>query len=138
MIEKIYFAVSLRYTTVKTLIFLLLSTIAAFAFDVVWGQIAGGIIPPIAVIVMLYWFWRLDMGQRLAAGMISGVVLDTMGFLPPGTYALIFVCLAFLCEPMKTFFSNTGSRTVIVLNVVILVIVFRLSVFPASSLIRLL
>ena len=122
----------------KTFIFLLLTVGVAFAFDVVWGQIAGGIIPPVAVIVILYWFWRLDMGQRLAAGMISGVVLDTMGFLSPGTYALIFVCLAFLCEPMKTFFSNTGSHTVVVLNVVILVIMFRLSVFPASSLVRLL
>ena len=116
----------------KTAVLLLLTAGVAFAFDVLWGQIAGGIIPPIAVIVILYWFWRLDMGQRLAAGMISGVALDTIGFLPPGTYTLIFVCLAFLCEPMKTFFSNTGSRTVVVLNVVILVIAFRLSVFPAS------
>ena len=116
----------------KTAVLLLLTAGVAFAFDVLWGQIAGGIIPPVVVIVILYWFWRLDMGQRLAAGMISGVALDTIGFLPPGTYTLIFVCLAFLCEPMKTFFSNTGSRTVVVLNVVILVIAFRLSVFPAS------
>ena len=122
----------------KTAVLLLLTAGVAFAFDVLWGQIAGGIIPPVAVIVILYWFWRLDMGQRLAMGMISGVALDTMGFLPPGTYALIFVCLAFLCEPMKNFFSNTGSRAVVVLNVVILVIAFRLSVFPASSLVRLL
>ena len=122
----------------KTTVFVLLTSGAAFAFDVIWGQIAGSIIPPVAVLVILYWFWRLDMGQRLVLSMISGTVLDTMGFLPPGAYPLIFVCLAFLCEPMKTFFSNTGSRTVIALNVIILVIMFRLSVFPASSLVQLL
>ena len=122
----------------KTTVFVLLTSGAAFAFDAIWGQIAGSIIPPVTVIMILYWFWRLDMGQRLVLSMISGVVLDTMGFLPPGAYSLIFVCLAFLCEPMKTFFSNTGSRTVIALNVIILVIMFRLSVFPASSLVQLL
>ena len=119
----------------KTFIFLLLSTVAAFAFDVAWGHIAAGIIPPVAVIALLYWFWRLDLGQRLLCAMISGAVLDTIGFLPPGTYMLILVSLAFLCEPMKTFFSNTESRMVIALNVIILVIAFRILVFPASSLV---
>ena len=119
----------------KTLIFLLLSFTAAFAFDVAWGQIAAGIVPPVAVIAILYWFWRINLGQRIVLAMISGAILDTVGFLPPGTYVLILTGLAFLCEPMKTFFSNTESRMVIMLNVVILVIAFRIFIFPASSLV---
>ena len=118
----------------KTFIFLLLGTVAAFAFDVAWGQIAQGIIPPVVVIAILYWSWRLEFGQRIILAAISGVVLDTIGFLPSGTYILILVGLAFLCEPMKTFFSNTESRLVVALSVIILVIAFRILVSPASSL----
>ena len=121
----------------KTFIFLLLSIASAFVFDIVWGQIAGGIIPPIAVLAILYWFWRLDLGQRIVLAIISGAILDTIGFLPSGTYMLILMGLAFICEPMKTFFSNTESRMVIALNVIILAAILRILVLPASSFILL-
>ena len=122
----------------KIIIYLVLSVVSAFAFDSIVGQIPGGNIPPLMVIIVFYWFWRLDLGQRLLLSMVSGVILDTIGFLPSGVYTLMFVCGAVLCVPMKNFFSNTESRPVTVLSVIILTLVFRLSVVPASSLVQLL
>ena len=120
----------------KTIIFLCISIACAFAFDSVFGYITGGIIPPLTVITVFYWFWRFEIGQRLVWSMISGAILETTGFLPSGTYMIMFVFAAFLCVPMKNFFSNTKSHPVVVLNVMILTIAFRLLSAPASSLLQ--
>ena len=122
----------------KTIIFLVLSVISAFAVDSIVGQIAGGNIPPLMVIIVFYWFWRLDLGQRLLLSMVSGAILDTIGFLPSGVYTLMFVCGAVLCVPMKKFFSNTESHPVTALSVIILALIFRLSIAPVSSLVQVL
>lgn len=116
----------------RTIIFLFISMVSAFVLDAVLGYITKGIIPPLIVIVIFYWFWRLEIGYRILLGVAVGAVLDTIGFLPVGTYTFMLVCVAFLCEPMKTFFSNTGSRMVIVFNIVLFTIAFRLLVVPAS------
>ena len=120
----------------KTIIFLCVSIACAFAFDIIFGQLIGGIIPPLVVMVIFYWFWHLDLGQGLLLGIISGITLDTIGFLPSGIYTFMFICTVFLCIPMKNFFSNTESRSVVMLNIIILTSVFRLLVSPLSLLVQ--
>ncbi|MDP3779088.1 MAG: rod shape-determining protein MreD [bacterium] len=122
----------------KTLFYLVASICLGFVFDMVFGQVAGGFVPPLMVAVICYWFWHFDLGERLLLALCAGVIMDTLGFLPAGTYALLLVALAWMCEPMKSFFSNTESRPVVVLCSLILLIGFRIMVAPAISLIRLL
>ncbi len=94
--------------------------------------------PPLMVAVICYWFWRFDLGERLLLALVAGVIMDTLGFLPAGTYTLLLVALAWMCEPMKSFFSNTESRPVVALCSLILLIGFRIMIVPASTLIHLL
>ena len=63
-----------------------------------------------------------------------GLLLDVTGFLPVGTHMLILILIAYISEPMKDFFSNNESRMVIALNVVMLMILFRLLILPVSLL----
>ena len=119
----------------KTVVLLTVSLMAAFIFDAIFGGIAGGILPPMAVVVGLYWFWRLTMGNRLVLAIVLGLIIDTIGFLTPGASTLVLVGLAFLCEPMKAFFSNNESRTVVAMNMIILLVLFRILVFPAAYMI---
>lgn len=120
----------------KTFFFLCVTLVVALAFDVIAGQIAGFLMPPLAVVVICYWLWRLDWGERLMLAFCSGIILDAIGFFPMGSHTFVLVALAFLCTPMKSFFSNTQSRFVTVLNVGLLIIVFRVLILPVSSLIN--
>lgn len=122
----------------KTGLFVFASIGLGFVFDGIFGQVAGGVLPPIAVVVICYWFWRFNLGERLVLAAVSGMFLDTIGFLPAGTYTLLLVALAWMCEPMKSFFSNTESYPVVALCTVILIIGFRIMIVPAVSLMHLL
>lgn len=121
----------------KTIVLLIFTIGIALILDVFFARVIGSIVPPLVIGAACYWFWRFTLGQRLVCAFVLGLLLDIMGFLPIGTYTLIFVCMAYICEPMKSFFSNTGSRMVIALNIVILMIIFRMLIAPASSLILL-
>jgi len=122
----------------KTFLYLFASIGLGFIFDTLFGQVAGGFVPPLMVAVICYWFWRFDLGERLLLALVAGVIMDTLGFLPAGTYTLLLVALAWMCEPMKSFFSNTESRPVVALCSLILLIGFRIMIVPASTLIHLL
>ena len=121
----------------KTVGLIILTIALALLFDIFFTRIVGSIIPPLVIGVACYWFWRFTLGQRLVFAFVLGLFLDIIGFLPMGMHTLVFVCMAYICEPMKSFFSNTGSRVVVALNIVILIIIFRVLIVPASLLISL-
>lgn len=121
----------------KTFFLICITLAGAYTFDVMVGSIAGSFMPPLAVVVICYWLWRLNWGERLMLAFCSGILLDAIGMFTMGTHTFVLVVLAFLCTPMKSFFSNTQSRLVMVLNVGLLVAIFRLFIIPASSLINL-
>lgn len=119
----------------KTILLLIVTIYFALVLDVFFASLGGTIVPSLAVAVICFWFWRLTLVERLFLAFVFGLLLDVIGFLPMGAHALILVCMAYVCELMKSFFSNNESRVVIVINVVILMIVFRLLVTPVSLLI---
>lgn len=119
----------------KTLFFFCLTLCAAFVVDIIIGPLGGSLIPSLAVIAACFWLWRLDRGERLAAGCAAGILLDVIGFFPLGTYTSIMLMLVFLCEPMKSFFSNTESRLVTLINVTLLVMLFRILAPPVAALV---
>lgn len=121
----------------KTIASIILTIAFALMLNIFFAPIIGSLISPLVIGVACYWFWRFVLGQRLVFAFVLGSLLDMMGFLPMGTYTLIFVCMAYVCESMKSFFSNTGSRMVMALNIIILIIIFRVLITPASLLISL-
>lgn len=121
----------------KTAFFFILTIGIALVLDVFFASLGGTIIPPFAVMIVCFWFWRLTLAKRLLLAFASGLLLDTIGFLPMGAHTLVFISMAYICESMKSFFSNNESHVVIVINVVILIIVFRFLVIPATLLITL-
>lgn len=121
----------------KTTLLLIATICFALVLDVFFPSFGGTIIPPLAVVVACYWFWRLTLAKRLLLAFVLGLLLDIIGFLPIGAHTLTLVCMAYVCESMKSFFSNNESRMVIAINVVILMIIFRLLVIPATLLITL-
>lgn len=96
------------------------------------------IIPPFTIMALSYWFWRFDLVKRIILAFIVGLFFDVFGFLPMGAHTLIFLCTAYVCEPMKSFFSNNEARIVIGLNVFLLLIFTRLLVMPVSFVMTLL
>jgi rod shape-determining protein MreD len=119
----------------KIIFFLILTIGTAFIFDTLLASFGGSIISPLVITVVCYWFWRLRLIERFFLALGMGLLLDVTGFLPIGTHMLILILMAYVCEPMKDFFSNNESRAVIALNVVILMIIFRL-LMPSASLLN--
>ena len=110
----------------KTIFFLILIISVALVFDVLLAPFGSGIIPPLAIIAVCYWFWRFMFAQRLLLALGMGLLFDIIGFLSMGVHLLIFIIMACACELMKNFFSNNESRAVIALNIVTLMIMFQL------------
>lgn len=118
---------------------LLLSIISAFIFDALWwGYIVRGYVPPLVVIVAFFWMIRLPLNHRIVLALTLGILLDTINFLPAGTYSLLLLGAAFFCQLMKRFFDNTESRLVGVIHITILIIVFRIVASPTATLVLLL
>lgn len=115
----------------KKLFFLILTISAALVFDIFFTP-EGNVIPLFVIGAACYWFWRLTLTRRFSLALGIGSLLDVVGFLPMGTHMIIFIVMTYLCEFMKDFFSNNKSRAVIALNIIILMITFRLLVSPAS------
>lgn len=113
--------------------FLILTIGAALVLDIFFTS-GGSIIPPLVIGAVCYWFWRLTLHARLFLAFATGSLLDVIGFLPMGTHMIIFIVMAYICEPMKDFFSNNKSRAVIALNIIILMVIFRLLMPPISLL----
>lgn len=118
----------------KTIFFLIISLGAGLILDLFLASFGGSIIVSLIIAVACYWFWRLTFTGRLFLAFAVGLLLDVTGFLPMGSYMLILIVMAYLCELIKDFFSNNESRTVIALNMAILIITFRLLIVPASLL----
>ncbi len=116
-------------------IILIASIISAFIIDALWGQIARGFLPPLVIITAFFWMVRLSFNQRIIFALILGSILDTIALLPAGTYSLMLLLAAFLCQPMKQFFDNTESRAVMALHALLLIIIYRALIFPASTLV---
>lgn len=113
--------------------FLFISTILpAYIINFFLPLSYGNIFPPLTIIVLCYWFLHLEFGKRMILAIISSLTLDIIGFLPVGTYMLIFVCMAYACNPMKSFFSNSESRLVLALNMMMLILIFFMLVSPLS------
>lgn len=119
----------------RIIFFFTLTIGLALVLDIFFASFGGTVIPPFAVGVVCYWFWRLTLARRLILASGMGLLLDVIGFLPMGAHTLILICMAYMCELMKSFFSNNESRAVIVINIIILMIIFRLLVMPASLLV---
>ena len=115
--------------------FLILSLGIAFLIDKIGGKIFSSLIPPLIIGVIFYWYGRVDLKDRILLAFLCGFVLDTIGFFPMGTYTGLLLVLAWAYELLKSFFSNTESRTVMALSISLLLIGFRLLIFPVSSLI---
>ena len=106
--------------------FFIISMVIALILDALLVSLRGTIIPLFVVMTACYWFWRLTLLRRLLLAFGIGLLLDIIGFLPAGAHIIALVAIAFLCEPMKAFFSNNESRAIIVLNVFMLIIMFQL------------
>ena len=118
----------------KIFLSLILTIGVAFMLDIFFALPGGSIVPPLVITAVCYWFWRLTLIGRFFLALGIGLLLDVTGFLPVGTHMLILILIAYISEPMKDFFSNNESRMVIALNVVMLMILFRLLMSPASLL----
>jgi len=119
----------------KKILLLTVTICFGLVLDVFFSPFGGTIVPPLAVVVACFWFWRLTLIKRILLAFVFGLLLDVIGFLPMGAHTLILICMAYACELMKSFFSNNESRVVITINVVILMIIFRLLITPVTLLI---
>lgn len=118
----------------KTIFSLILTIGAAFIVDTFLAPLGGNVISPLTITTVCYWFWHLTLPRRLFLALGMGLLLDIVGFLPMGTYMLVLIAMAYICEPIKDFFSNNESGAVIALNILILMIIFRLLMSPVSLL----
>lgn len=74
----------------------------------VW-DFSGGMRPPIAAAVFIFWCWRLTPQARLRLGLFLGIVADSTSFLPFGTHMLAFLLIVILMRAFQLFFSNVES-----------------------------
>lgn len=103
--------------------------IITIAVGIVLEWTMGRIVPtyvyiPFFAIGIFFWFWRLRLLVRLSMAFVIGFFADSIFFLPPGTYIVVFVLLAFFTEFLRLFFSNTFSRVTYVLGIIILTAIF--------------
>lgn len=79
---------------------------------------------PFLAIGLFFWFLRLRFSLRFCAALLIGFFSDSISLLSPGTHILVFVVLAFLTEPLHTFFSNMFSRAAHIFGISILTAIF--------------
>lgn len=93
------------------LILLFFTILAAFVLElVVGGRLAFlGINPPLLILALNFWFWELNLSKRIFLGAAMGILFDSISIFPFGTYAVMFILLAFLTELSQIVFSNIQS-----------------------------
>ena len=107
----------------------------AFFADLLLGSTKiFNVMPLLSACMACVWFWHLGFVPRIASAFVIGFLIDAIHFSPAGTYLFVLVMLAFVSEWMKFFFSNTESVMVKGIGIAMLLLLFRVSIAPAASL----
>lgn len=131
-----YKNIAANVTCMNIIIFLVVTVGFALTLDIFFASFGGVFLPPLTIVIAYYWFWRLTFSQRIVLAFCLGLLLDVIGFLPMGTHTLTLICMAYICELMKSFFANNKSRAVIIINGVIFMIIFRSLIVLIAPLVR--
>lgn len=87
------------------------SIVAAFFFE--WALESSmphiGISFPIGITAILYWFWELEIRQRIMLAFVAGIFIDVISVFLFGTATATLLLIAFATEPLRVLFSNVGS-----------------------------
>lgn len=115
------------------LFFLCISIGFAFLMDLLLqGHWIFAIIPTLMVCATCYWFWHIDLNNRLVLAFMVGFFLDSIYFFSFGTHLLLLFILAFAVEWMKIFLSRSESYVTEGMRIALMVIFFRLLITPVA------
>lgn len=87
---------------------------------------------PVAIFTALAIFWRVSLQFRLWFSLAAGITLDSVSFLPFGTYSAVLLGAGFCVEILQNLFSNVESRLVEGLSIGILLASMFAVLYPLA------
>lgn len=118
-------------------IFFIITIVVGILFEWTLGYIVpSSLYLPFFALCLFFWFWRLRLWARLGVALLAGLYSDSIFFLTPGTYVIMFGMLAFFTEALRIFFSNTFSRATQILGIIILTAIFLVLTPSVSNIVE--
>ena len=92
-----------------------------------------GVTPPLASVILIFWFWQFSLLERIVGAALAGIFADSLSVYPAGTYVALFMVLAFLTEALRRLFSDSESMLVKSISTSVLIFALFNLFYPLVS-----